>query len=133
MHRNTEGLRRSARSRSQDALQRASIALSRLESSDREINFRTVAAEARVSTAWLYNHLKLRARIMQLRRSQAHGSSAGSESLDREGLSRRSIIATLRMRIKTLEQKNQELTELLEHAYGVIAQATIGHSDSSPG
>jgi hypothetical protein len=31
-------------------------------------------------------------------------------------------VATLRLRIKTLEERNSELTELLERAYGVIAQ-----------
>jgi len=75
MHRDTEGLRRSARLRREEAMQRALIALSRMEGSDREINFRTVAAEARVSTAWLYNQRELRARIMRLRRSQTWKSS----------------------------------------------------------
>jgi hypothetical protein len=132
MRRNTEGLKRSAQLRSEEARQRALVALSRMESSSREINFRTVANEARVSAAWLYNNSKLRSRIMQLRASQVSGSSAGSEKADREVLSRKNIIATLRLRIKNLEQKNQELNGLLEHAYGVIAQGAIGHSDSSP-
>jgi len=69
---------------------------------------------------------------MQLRTSQTSGSSAGSERTDREALSKKNIIATLRLRIKKLEQKNQELNGLLEHAYGVIAQGAVGHSDSSP-
>jgi hypothetical protein len=30
------------------------------------------------------------------------------------------IVATLRLRIKTLEERNRELTELLEPAYGVM-------------
>lgn len=55
MHRNIEGLRRSARSRSEDALQRALVALGRLESSGREINFRTVAAEGQVSSGCTVN------------------------------------------------------------------------------
>jgi Family of unknown function (DUF6262) len=132
MRRNVEGLKRSAQLRSEEARQRALVALSRMESSSREINFRTVANEARVSPAWLYNHSKLRSRIMQLRTSQTSGSSAGSERTDREALSKKNIIATLRLRIKKLEQKNQELNGLLEHAYGVIAQGAVGHSDSSP-
>jgi len=37
-------------------------------------------------------------------------------------LSKQNILATLRLRIKTLEEKNRELTELLERAYGQIAQ-----------
>ena len=55
MPRNTEGLKRSARLRSEDAMQRTFAALQRMESSDQAINFRIVATEARVSTAWLYS------------------------------------------------------------------------------
>jgi hypothetical protein len=47
---------------------------------------------------------------------------AASAVPDRVGLSRRNILATLRQRIKTLEAKNRELTDLLERAYGVIAR-----------
>ena len=43
MRRNVEGLKRSAQLRSEEARQRALVALSRMESSSREINFRTVA------------------------------------------------------------------------------------------
>ena len=132
MHRNTEGLKRSARSRSEDSLQRAQIALCRMESSHREINFRTVAAEARVSTAWLYNQMDLRARIMRLRRSQTWESPP--EKGNSESVSRKSIIATLRLRIKKLEETNRELTERLERAYGVIAEISqVGESAAFSG
>ena len=69
MPRNIEGLKRSARLRSESAMQRALAALQRMEACDREINFRTVAAEAGVSTAWLYSQEELRGRIMRSRRA----------------------------------------------------------------
>jgi hypothetical protein len=47
---------------------------------------------------------------------------AVSTAQERERLSRQNIVATLRLRIRTLEEKNRELTELLERAYGVIAK-----------
>lgn len=129
MHRDTEDLKRGACLRREDAMQRALIALSRMEGSGREINFRTVAAEARVSTAWLYNQRELRARIMRLRRSQTWESSP--ERGDSEDVSRKSIIATLRLRIKKLEETNCELTEQLERAYGVIAEMSpVGSAPS---
>jgi uncharacterized protein DUF6262 len=131
MHRDTEGLKRSARLRREEAMQRALIALSRMEGSDREINFRTVAAEARVSTAWLYNQRELRARIMRLRRSQTWKSSP--ERGESEDVSRKSIIATLRLRVKKLEERNRELTERLERAYGVIAEMSQVGSAASCG
>jgi acetaldehyde dehydrogenase (acetylating) len=51
MPRNTEGLKRSARLRSESAHARAMAALQRMEAADQEINFRAVSSEARVSTA----------------------------------------------------------------------------------
>jgi hypothetical protein len=104
-------------------MERALAALHRMDASDRDINFRTVAAEAKVSTAWLYGQEELRVRIMRSRRTTRHRvAPSASAAQDRERLSRQNIVATLRLRIKTLEERNSELTELLERAYGVIAQ-----------
>jgi uncharacterized protein DUF6262 len=123
MRRNTTGLKESARLRSEQTMERALAALNRMDVSDRDINFRTVAAEARVSTAWLYGQEELRVRIMRSRRTTSHRVvPSASAAQDRERLSRQNIMTTLRLRIKTLEERNRELTELLERAYGVIAQ-----------
>jgi acetaldehyde dehydrogenase (acetylating) len=123
MRRNTTGLKQSARLRSEQTMERALAAFHRMDASDRDINFRAVAAEARVSTAWLYRQEELRVRIMRSRRTTNHGVvPSASASQDRERLSRQNIVTTLRLRIKTLEERNRELTELLERAYGVIAQ-----------
>jgi len=103
-----------------------------MEASDQEINFRAVAAEARVSTAWLYGQRELRERIMRLRRSPAPNLLAETERERREKVSTKNIIATLRLRIRQLEEKNRELTELLEHAYGVIAEARVGDAGTPP-
>jgi len=54
MRRNITGLKQSATLRSEQAMERALAALQRVDASDREINFRTVATEAKVSTAWWY-------------------------------------------------------------------------------
>ncbi len=120
MNRNTEGLKRIARLRSEGAMQRALAALQRMEVAAREMNFRTVAAEARVSTAWLYSQPELRDRIMRSRRLQSEAVPLLSASQAREHLSRQNILATLRLRIKVLEEKNRELTGLLELAYGEL-------------
>lgn len=123
MARNLEGLKRSARLRSESARQRALAALQRMDASDREINFRTVAAEAAVSTALLYNQEELRGRIMRSRRATTDVPPLVSPSRDRERASRQNIVATLRLRIKNLEEKNRELTGLLELVYGELASA----------
>jgi len=93
-----------------------------MDASDREINFRTVAAEAAVSSALLYSQEELRGRIMRSRRATTGVPPPASPSRDRERASRH-IAATLRLRIKTLEEKNRDLTGLLEFAHGEIALA----------
>ncbi len=133
MLRNIAGLKRSARLRSEQAMDRALAALHRMDASDREINFRTVASEAKVSTAWLYGQQELRVRIMRSRKTTNHMAPCAPASQDRRRLSRQNIVATLRLRIKTLEEKNRELTALLELAYGKLAlargeNASAGHS-----
>ena len=62
MVRNMDGLKRSARSRSERATQRATAAVLLMQAEEVEINFRSVAAHAKVSTAWLYRTKSLRAR-----------------------------------------------------------------------
>jgi len=121
MHRNTVGLKRSARLRTEAALARATAAFQRMEATDQEINFRTVGSEAWVSTAWLYGQQEFRERIIRLRKSQALKVPTPFVR-NREWLSRQNIMKTLRLRIKTLEEKNRELTEKLERAYGMICQ-----------
>jgi hypothetical protein len=59
MRRNIAGLKRSARLRSEQAMERALAALHRMHAADREIAFRTVASEARVSPAWLYGQERI--------------------------------------------------------------------------
>jgi hypothetical protein len=126
MTRNTEGLKKNARLRSESAMQRALVALQRMEASDREVNFRTVAAEARVSTAWLYSQEELRVRIVRSRTTAGRavpGIDSPPSPPDRQRLSKQNIVATLRLRIKTLEEKNRELSGLLELVYGELASA----------
>lgn len=131
MTRNTEGLKHSARLRSESAMQRASVALQRMEATDREINFRTVAAEARVSTAWLYSQEELRGRIMRSRRTATDVAPSALASRDRDRASKQNIVATLRVRIRTLEERNRELTGLLELVYGELALAREQNASQS--
>jgi hypothetical protein len=93
-----------------------------MAAADQEINFRAGASESRVSTAWLYGQQDLRETIMRSRRLQSQATLAASAPQDRERTSRQNILATLRLRIKTLETKNRELTELLKRASGVMAE-----------
>ena len=49
---------------------------------------------------------------------------AGETLQSRQRLSQERIVATLRLRIKTLEDSNRQLKEQLEAAYGRLAVAT---------
>ena len=119
MIRNTDGLMRSARSRSEDATQRATAAILLMQAEEVDINFRSVAARAKVSTAWLYGTKSVRDKIVKIRNTSP---VAASENLQhRQRLSHERVVGTLRLRIRTLEEINRELKEQLEVAYGRLA------------
>jgi len=102
-------------------MSRATLAIRQIKSEKVEINFRSVAARADVSTAWLYRTKPLRDKIMKARTTSP--AVAGETPLSRQRLSHERIVATLRLRIKSLEDGNRELKEQLEAAYGRLAVA----------
>ena len=122
MVRNLVGLKRSAQSRSNDTMSRATLAIRQMKSEEVEINFRSVATRAGVSTAWLYRTKPMRDKIMKARTTSP--AVAGETPLSRQRLSHERIVATLRLRIKSLEDGNRELKEQLEAAYGQLAVAS---------
>jgi Family of unknown function (DUF6262) len=119
MVRNTDGLRRSARSRSEDVAQRVTAAILLMQSDEVDINFRSVAARAKVSTAWLYGTKSVRDKIVKIRNTSP--VAAGENLQHRQRLSHERVVATLRLRIRALEEINRELKEQLEAAYGRLA------------
>jgi hypothetical protein len=119
MLRNTEGLKRNAQSRSNAALQRATAAIRQMQAEEQVLSFRSVAAKAQVSTAWLYGNQPVREQILKLRQRSAR-VNCGSEP-SRQQLSHERIVATLRLRVRNLEESNRELKQQLETAYGRLA------------
>ena len=94
-----------------------------MQSEEVEINFRTVAARAGVSTAWLYGRKSVRDKIVKVRTASL--AVAGEVPQHRQRLSQERILATLRLRIRTLEEINRELKEQLEAAYCMLAIAKL--------
>ena len=90
-----------------------------MQSEEAEINFRSVAARAKVSTAWLYGTKAVRDKIVEIRNTSP--VSVGENVQHRQRLSHERVVATLRIRIRTLEVINRELKEQLEAAYGRLA------------
>jgi hypothetical protein len=119
MVRNLDGLKSSAQSRSNETMSRATLAIRQMQSEEVDINFRSVATRAGVSTAWLYRTKPMRNRIMKARTTLP--AVAGETLQSRQRLSQERIVATLRLRIKTLEDSNRELKEQLEAVYGRLA------------
>jgi hypothetical protein len=119
MVRNLAGLKRSAQSRSEDAMQRATAAILLMQAEEVGVNFRSVAARAKVSTAWLYGTKSVRDKIVKIRNTSS--VAAGENLQHRQRLSYERVVATLRLRIRTLEEINRELKEQLEVAYGRLA------------
>ena len=121
MVRNLAGLKSSAQSRSNETMSRTTLAIRQMKSEEVEINFRSVATQAGVSTAWLYRTKPMRDRIMKARTTSP--AAAGETLQSRQRLSHERIVATLRLRIKTLEDGNRELKEQLEAVYGRLRVA----------
>ena len=119
MVRNLDGLKSSAQSRSNETMSRATLAIRQMQSEEVDVNFRSVATRAGVSTAWLYRTKPMRNRIMKARTTLP--AVAGETLQSRQRLSQERIVATLRLRIKTLEDSNRELKEQLEAVYGRVA------------
>jgi hypothetical protein len=119
MLRNTDGLKRNALSRSSAAMQRATAAIRQMQTEEQVLSFRSVAQRAQVSTAWLYGNKAVREQILKLRQRSARAGSERESS--RQQLSHERILATLRVRIRSLEQNNYELKQQLEIAYGRLA------------
>ena len=119
MHkRNVEGLRNSAQLRRERTMQRAEEGIRRLLQEHRPITFQAVAERADVSTAWLYQNREIRSRIEHLRELHpSHRTLPPKAPLDS---AKEAILATLRQRIKQLENENRELKQQLEIVYGQL-------------
>lgn len=98
-NRNTEGLKKFAEQKNQETIERVNKAIDKLKrSKTKKINFKTVAEEAGVSKATLYNNDSLKERILSLRAIQ-------------KGVPNDSIVTTPKNKIKTKDDKIKQLYE----------------------
>ena len=82
-------------------------AIKRLTRDSKAINFNSVAKEAGVTKATLYNHTDIRERIEFLRNQQEKAYS--NSRVKRDEANQNAMIASLRRRIEKLEAKIKEL------------------------
>ena len=98
-NKNTDGLKEFAAKKNQETIEKVNKAIDKLKcSKTKSINFKTVAEEAGVSKATLYNNDILKERILSLRAIQ-------------KGVPNDSIVATPKDKIKAKDDKIKQLYE----------------------
>lgn len=98
-NRNTEGLKEFAEKKNQETIDKVNKVIDKLKrSKTKKINFKTVAEEAGVSKATLYNNDILKERILSLRAIE-------------KGVPNDSIVATPKDKIKAKDDKIKQLYE----------------------
>ena len=98
-NKNTEGLKEFAEKKNKETIEKVNKAIDKLKrSKTKKINFKTVAEEAGISKATLYNNDILKERILSLRAIQ-------------KGVPNDSIIATPKYKIKAKDDKIKQLYE----------------------
>lgn len=102
-----EQIRQLHETRKQKTKEKVESAIKRLTKGSKAINFNSVAEEAGISKATLYNHPELKERINFLRNQQEKGFVDSRIKLDENN--QKAIIASLKRRIEKLEQKNKQL------------------------
>ena len=94
----------------QDTVERVNKAIDKLKRKNSPINFESVAKEAGVSRATLYNNTKLKERIMGLRAMDLTPTSEGGAEPKKTKVQRlEATVAELRARVRQLEADKKNL------------------------
>jgi predicted nuclease with TOPRIM domain len=115
-----EQLKAIHKSRKSATHQKVDVAIQRLVRANGAINFNSVANEAGVSKATLYNNQELRQRIEALRRKQAQAPTQKQIQREINDNNKDAIIESLKRRIKKVEAENKQLREQLKVAYADV-------------
>lgn len=104
-----EQIRHLHEERKRKTKEKVEYAIKRLTKDSKAINFNSVAKEAGVTKATLYNHSDLRERIEFLREQQE--KAYGNARVKRDEANQNAMIASLRRRIEKLEARIKELED----------------------
>jgi septal ring factor EnvC (AmiA/AmiB activator) len=95
----------------------------RLVKAKESINFNSVATDAGVSKATLYNNPEIRGRIESLRQQQqAQVPTPKQIKREMDENNKDAIIASLKRKMKKLEDENKKLREQLKFSYAEVYQ-----------
>ncbi|MGG3652608.1 DUF6262 family protein [Bacillus pseudomycoides] len=100
--------------------QKVDEAIQRLLRANQNINFNSVASEAGIAKATLYNNQELRGRVESLRQQQAQVPTLKQIKREMNENNKDAIIASLKRKIKKLDEENKELREQMKQIYSEI-------------
>lgn len=108
-----EQLRQLHAKRKQVTKDKVEEAIKRLLKKSKPINYNSVAAEAGVSKATLYNHKELKERINFLRKQE--NKAFVDSRIKRDEINQNAVNASLKRRIEKLEKKNKALEKEIKN------------------
>ncbi|ARV91380.1 transposase [Bacillus thuringiensis serovar roskildiensis] len=100
--------------------QKVDEAIKRLVRANQNINFNSVASEAGVAKATLYNNKQFRTRIETLRQQQSQAPTSKQTKREMSDSNKDIIIESLKRRSKKIEAENQPLRNQLKIAYADV-------------
>ncbi|WP_077595997.1 DUF6262 family protein [Oceanobacillus kimchii] len=100
--------------------QKVDDAITRLIRFNESINFNSVANEAGVAKATLYNNSELRERIESLRQRQLEDPTSKQINRNINEGNKDALIQSLKRKVKKLEEENKQLKEQVKLAYGEV-------------
>jgi hypothetical protein len=103
-------------------IQRVDESIRRLVKAKEGINFNSVATDSGVSKATLYNNPEIRVRIESLRQQQAQVPNPKQIKQEMDENNKDAIIASLKRKMKKLEEENKKLREQLKFSYAEVYQ-----------
>ena len=116
----TEHLKQLHSKRKAMTQERVDKAIQRLIKAQKAINFNSVASESGVTKKTLYDNKDIRERIETLRYQQSQVPTPSQVKREMNDNNKDAIIASLKGKIKRLEEENKELKEQLKANYAEI-------------
>ena len=116
----TEHLKQLHSKRKAMTQERVDKAIRRLIKAQKAINFNSVASESGVTKKTLYDNKDIRERIETLRYQQSQVPTPSQVKREMNDNNKDAIIASLKRKIKRLEEENKELKEQLKVNYAEI-------------
>lgn len=117
---NTEPLLRSIEDKKQKTKQKVESTIREMIKQKERINFNSVSAKSGVSKPFLYKHSEIRTRIETLRKQEENLESPKQVKRNMTEHSKDVIIASLRKKVKHLEEENKKLKEQIKVDWAAI-------------